>query len=184
MKKIISLFLIIIMVFSAVGAFAAEDTAPVKNSYDNEFINKYNLLVNLDVFENNGNQTTFSDGVTRLEFAKYLAGLLGVKNQKFTDKVYFNDTTETYVNNLVEMKIVSGCSDGKFEPDRFITSDEVIVMSMRALGYRDYIETRGGTYEYLAEAKKTGLGFSKDFSGVVTLKDVVELLYAVSPNLS
>lgn len=179
MKKIISLFLIIIMVFSAVGAFAAEDTAPVKNSYDNEFINKYNLLVNLDVFENNGNQTTFSDGVTRLEFAKYLAGLLGVKNQKFTDKVYFNDTTEMYVNNLVEMKIVSGCSDGKFEPDRFITSDEVIVMSMRALGYRDYIETRGGTYEYLAEAKKTGLGFSKDFSGVVTLKDVVELLYVL-----
>ena len=39
MKKIISLFLIIIMVFSAVSVFAAEDTAPANISYDNAFLN-------------------------------------------------------------------------------------------------------------------------------------------------
>lgn len=177
MKKIISLFLIIIMVFSAVSVLATEDTAPANISYDNAFLNKHKLLVSLGVFEDNDFGSVFSESVTRLEFGGYLAGLLGVKSRKLTDKVYFNDTTEDYINNLVEMKIVSGCSDGNFEPDRIISSGEAIIMAVRALGYRDYIETRGSIFEYSVEAKRLGLDFNEDFSAAVTLKDVTELLY-------
>ncbi len=180
MKKIVSLMLsIIITILSAVSVIAAEGTDSSGYSYDSIFLNKYMLLAELGTFEKEHSSNEFSRTVTRLEFSEYLAGLLGVKDSKLTDNIYFHDASEVYVSNLTAMGIISGCGDGNFEAGRHITSSEAICMILRALGYKEYIEARGGSaFEYSRIALRVGLDMVKDMSAELTLKDTVELFYS------
>ena len=176
MKKIISLFISIIMVLSAAGVLAADNPSFTNDSITDDFLAKVSLLTELGVFENE--YTTYSQKVTRREFAGFLAGLLGVKKETSDNTMYFEDASENYINNLVSLKIISGCDGGKFVPERIITSGEAVIMVMRALGYRDFIEKRGGgSYEYSREADRIGLDFNRNLNAQLDIKDVAELLF-------
>lgn len=176
MKRIVSLLLCMILVFSAASVFAAETSTSSDGELDLALLSKAEVLSAIGVFDE-GN-IDYSKKVTRLEFAEFLVGLLGVKDKSIAQKDYFNDTSERYVNNLVSLKIVSGCSNGKFEPDRIITSGEAVTMVMRALGYRDLVEKRGGSaFEYSREAMKTGLDFNDNLNVELEISDVIELLF-------
>ena len=179
MKKIISLLISIIMVFPAAWILAAEDTSSTKDSYDNAFYCRDRMLVTLGVFEREHSKNMFSEKVTRLEFCGYLAALLGIKEQRLTVSTYFNDVSEMYINNLVGMKIIKGCGDGNFEPDRIVSSGEAITMILRALGYGKFIESRGGLLEYSRKVIKSGIGFNKDLSAELTLKDTIDLFFDI-----
>lgn len=176
MKRFVSLLLSAILVFSAASTLAAETTAPVDTLYDQTFASKVRVLFEINVFDEM--PAEYSKKVTRLEFAKFLAGLMGVKDTQIAGSGYFSDATDNFVNNLVTMKIVSGCSDEKFEPERIITSGEAVTMAMRALGYREFIETRGGgVFEYSREALKIGLYFNENLSAELKLLDVVQMFF-------
>lgn len=181
MKRVLFIILAVIMVISAANVFAAEENSAIENIYDRELSAKDQLLTALDVFDKEHSEDEMSANVTRLEFAEYLAGLLGVKERTLTENVYFYDANEKYVNNLASMGIISGNGNGVFEEDRNITYGEAMIMSLRALGYEKYVQARGGGIaNYIRAASDADLNFSDRVDEDVVLADVVGLLYDIT----
>lgn len=87
------------------------------------------------------NLTAFKPDVkiTRAEFAELVAKGLGLKGnraaaQQFRD-LNANSSTYAYIGAAVEAKIIEGVGDNKFQPNRFITREQMAIMLMRAMNY-------------------------------------------------
>jgi len=77
--------------------------------------------------------------ITRAEFAEWVAKGLGLKAnataaQKFKD-LGKKSSTNALIGAAVEAKIIVGTSDGKFQPDRLVTREQMAIMLVRAMNY-------------------------------------------------
>ena len=88
MKRFVSLLLCIILVFSAASVFAAETSTSSDVELDLALLSKAEVLSAIGVFDE-GN-IDYSKKVTRLEFAEFLAGLLGVKDKSIAQKLWIS----------------------------------------------------------------------------------------------
>lgn len=176
MKRLISIMLCIMMIASAANVFAAEAT---EKTYDESARYRAKLLYSLGVFDNSVLKTDeLNKSLTRLEFAKYLASLIGADKAKLTQDVYFTDIDEVYVNNLAALEIISGDGSGAFNPYASVSSDEALMMSVRALGYRKYAEAqKSGVSAYVKLASR--LDLETPASGGVTLAESINLMYSM-----
>jgi S-layer family protein len=139
MKKVLSLVLVIAMVLSSMSfAFAAkfEDVA------DTDYAEAIETLTALGVV------TGYEDGtyrpektITRAEMAKLMVELLGYGDLVAGSKSNFSDTqghwADSYIGLAAGRGIVVGTGNGKFDPERTVSYDEVLTMLVRGLGYTD-----------------------------------------------
>ncbi len=176
MKKLISLMLCIVMVSCSFAAFAAEDTTT--QAIDVLLESKISLLTTLGVFDEGFDAVDYTSEVSRLEFSKYLANLIGAGDKKLTDDKFFIDTDADYVNNLVVLGIVGGTGGGRFNPERKVSAGEAAIMALRALGYEEYVRALGGrTQEYMLVAKRVQLSITADGNAFLSLEQVIDFLY-------
>ena len=145
MKKILGLFLSVLMVFSlAVPAFGAEFADVTSNSEAIE------TLASLSILEGKGNGFDPDANIKRSEFAAVIcramnaeAAAAGLASNKFTD-VPADHWAAGYIAWAADAEIVNGRGNGIFDPDANITYEEAIKMTVIALGFGPYAENKGG----------------------------------------
>jgi S-layer family protein len=163
MKKVLSLVLVLAMVLSSMSfAFAGtfEDVA------DTDYSKAVDTLTALGVV------TGYEDGtyrpdktITRAEMAKLMVVTLGYGDLVAGSKSNFTDTqghwADPYVALAAGKGMVVGTGNGKFDPDRTVTYDEVYTMLVRGLGYTDTCnELKGMTWPTNFKVKAAELGIT------------------------
>jgi S-layer family protein len=174
MKKVLSLVLVLAMVLSSMSfAFAGtfEDVA------DTDYSKAVDTLTALGVV------TGYEDGtyrpdktITRAEMAKLMVVTLGYGDLVAGSKSNFTDTqghwADPYVALAAGKGMVVGTGNGKFDPDRTVTYDEVYTMLVRGLGYTDTCnELKGMTWPTNFKVKAAELGITKDVEMTTTGAD-------------
>lgn len=139
MKKVLSLVLVIAMVLSSMSfAFAGTFTDIADIDYEEA----------IETLEALGVITGYEDGtykpektVTRAEMAKLMVELLGYGDLVAGSKSNFSDTqghwADAYIGLAAGRGIVVGTGNGKFDPDKTVSYDQVLTMLVRGLGYTD-----------------------------------------------
>lgn len=206
-KKLLSLLLALVMVFSFIPAFAAEEApaetdkkveetekavkeaeevaAPEEAETTPEFV-KF-LTDNGYVQGDKNNDLMLDKNLTRAQFATLLARLDGkdeVAKAMKTLGTKFTDVTEAhwaigYINFAAGKAWVNGYPDGTFGPERDVTYAEIATVLVRYLG----IDTMGFSYpvDYVAKAYEMGLmkGLPEieNHKQPATRKDMFQMLY-------
>ena len=206
-KKLLSLLLALVMVFSFIPAFAAEEApaetdkkveetekaveeaeevaAPEEAETTPEFV-KF-LTDNGYVQGDKNNDLMLDKNLTRAQFATLLARLDGkdeVAKAMKTLGTKFTDVTEAhwaigYINFAAGKAWVNGYPDGTFGPERDVTYAEIATVLVRYLG----IDTMGFSYpvDYVAKAYEMGLmkGLPEieNHKQAATRKDMFQMLY-------
>lgn len=170
MKKVLSLVLALMMVFSSF-AFATP-TDVVGTDYE-DAVNK---LMGVGVL------TGYPDGtykpantITRAEFAAIAVRLLGLESAadyaKGTTK--FSDVPAThwssgYVNIAVDQGIINGYPDGTYMPAKQVTYAEAITILVRVLGYAPEVDEKGTwPSNYIAKAANLEITDGVNFVGML-----------------
>lgn len=136
MKKSLSLFVAITMVFSmfASVAFAADQTAPTQND-------KFNALKDLEIF------TGFPDGsagldqnMTRAQFAKVLTKGLQLEENAAASK--YSDVSAThwakpFIGAVTAAELMQGKGNNKFDPNGNVTIEELAKTLVLGLGLEE-----------------------------------------------
>jgi S-layer family protein len=174
MKKVLSLVLVIAMVLSSMSfAFAAkfEDVA------DTDYAEAIETLTALGVV------TGYEDGtyrpektITRAEMAKLMVITLGYGDLVAGSKSNFTDTqghwADPYIALAAGKGMVVGTGNGKFDPDRTVSYDEVYTMLVRGLGYTDTCnELKNMTWPTNFKVKAAELGITDDVDMATTGAD-------------
>lgn len=206
-KKLLSLLLALVMVFSFIPAFAAEEApaetdkkveetekaveeaeevaAPEEAETVPEFV-KF-LKDNGYVQGDKNNDLMLDKNLTRAQFATLLARLDGkddVAKAMKTLGTKFTDVTEAhwaigYINFAAGKAWVNGYPDGTFGPERDVTYAEIATVLVRYLG----IDTMGFSYPVDYVAKAYELGLMKGLPEIenhkqpATRKDMFQMLY-------
>lgn len=206
-KKLLSLLLALVMVFSFIPAFAAEEApaetdkkveetekaveeaeevaAPEEAETVPEFV-KF-LQDNGYVQGDKKGELMLDKNLTRAQFATLLARLDGkdeVAKAMKTLGTKFTDVTEAhwaigYINFAAGKAWVNGYPDGTFGPERDVTYAEIATVLVRYLG----IDTMGFTYPVDYVAKAYELGLMKGLPEIenhkqpATRKDMFQMLY-------
>ena len=139
MKKIFSVLLVIVMVFSmSVGAFAADFTDTVDSEhYDAiETLHALGLVSGYD-----GKTYGPNDELTRAQACAIIVRALNGEprdyyNQLFTE-VPVTHWAADYIAEAYNMGLVSGYGNGVFGPDDKITYDQMSKIVLNMLGYRN-----------------------------------------------
>lgn len=151
MKKIISLFAVLIMCFG-ITASAEMFSETERKRLDNNI----RFLDTIGVLEYNENIT---QTVTRAEFAKILTAMNKVEAYKSVNAGFIDVNADTinaeYINNVYALGFMNGYGDGCFGPTDTLTYDQAIYGLVRVLGYGSLIENKVSTYA--AEAYKIGI---------------------------
>lgn len=206
-KKLLSLLLALVMVFSFIPAFAAEEApaetdkkveetekaveeaeevaAPEEAETTPEFV-KF-LTDNGYVQGDKKGDLMLDKNLTRAQFAALLARLDGkdeIAKAMKTLGTKFTDVTEAhwaigYINFAAGKAWVNGYPDGTFGPERDVTYAEIATVLVRYLG----VDTMGFTYpvDYVAKAYEMGLmkGLPEieNHKQAATRKDMFQMLY-------
>ena len=206
-KKLLSLLLALVMVFSFIPAFAAEEApaetdkkveetekaveeaeevaAPEEAETVPEFV-KF-LQDNGYVQGDKKGELMLDKNLTRAQFATLLARLDGkdeVAKAMKTLGTKFTDVTEAhwaigYINFAAGKAWVNGYPDGTFGPERDVTYAEIATVLVRYLG----IDTMGFTYPVDYVAKAYELGLMKGLPAIenhkqaATRQDMFQMLY-------
>nr|QGT50948.1 hypothetical protein Firmicute1046_0240 [uncultured Firmicutes bacterium] len=117
---------------------------------------------------------TFSEQVTRGEFAVALAQLMNVEQREsgYAYRLFSDvDAESPYYTSVMYLnlqKVVAGEEDGVFEPERPISYYEAVKMCVCAMGYQPYAELNGGfptgylsavaQYKLFPTGNTTGIG--------------------------
>lgn len=173
MKKILSLLLVVIMIACAMPVFGATDTYEATNAV--KVLNALDILVG----DEQGN-LNLNNRITRAEFATLMTRVLDVDTKAFT-KETFSDVPTTHwgynaIMNCYTLGIIKGCGDGTFKPSAYVSYDEAVKMTMCALGYELYAQSKGGWptgYLVAANQMKVTEGVGAD----ATRGDIAQLLY-------
>jgi len=146
MKKIISILLCVALVCSlTLTSFAEDNVAEIaENVYGAEAVD---YLKALEVLEND-EEFSLTANITRGEFAKLACSIAGYpmanpEIQVFTD-VGADNEYAPYINSLANAGIISGYSDGTFNPNKEICMGEAVVILTTILGYGPYSQAKGG----------------------------------------
>lgn len=176
MKKLISLILSIAIIFTVpmVSAHASDE------AYDAEVLqNSAKLLDMLGIADMSD---SYTQSVTRAEFAVYLANIFSVNSfDKNTDRYYIDVAMDHWalnsINYLYERGILSMNESRTFMPDSVITKSEAYKMSVEAIGYGDYASYQGGyPAGYHIMADRTGISDGVSSSQALTLGDAVIII--------
>lgn len=187
MKKILSLVLAALMVFSVVPAvFAAESTTAATTS---DYQDAIDFLKLLDLYKGRANGDAADELVQRYEMAIFAARFktghtdgaywATVENDSgFSDVTDFDGASaETLgaISYASQIGIINGVGGDKFDPSSNVTYRDAITMVMRALGYDlDY------PWGYIEKA--TTLGVTAGIEGIgltdkIAREVVAQLLY-------
>ena len=174
LKKIISVILSFMIVFSVTGAMAAETSSPYENAV--------NLLEKLNILYEK-NSAVYDSAVSRADFAVYAARVLGIddtirdKDTRYFIDMAMYDYAAYSVNCLVERGILSVGDNRMFRPADPITYAEAVKIAVCMLGYKPAAEARGGYPSgYVTIASQLDL-IDNNQDDVFSLNDVAELLY-------
>lgn len=103
-----------------------------------------------------------SDTITRAEAAKIIC-ISGNLQPADTDSAYFPDVAEShwahgYISALKQNGTIAGDENGYFNPESWVTNEEIVKMIVCLLGYDVMAEPRGGyPAGYTAQAAKLGI---------------------------
>lgn len=159
LKRLIGMLLSVCLLSTviAVPNAAAEETA----------FEKSDVVVGLGFMESGKNGSFNPDNkVTRAEFAKIVCKLLNTEAQ--TKELAFGDVDKNseyygYISAVCSVGLMSGNTNGNFEPDGFIEINDAYKVMVTALGYKDKAEANGGyPVGYAVTASELGIS-----SGVV-----------------
>lgn len=172
MKRILSLVLALSMVLATFSfAFAASvSLSDIEGEYYQAAVE---ALVELGVINGNPDGTFKGENVvTRAELAKMLVIALGQEQAakmakgatQFTD-VAADHWASGYINVAAQSKIIVGYPDGTFLPEEPVSYAEAVTMALRALGYRNVVES-AGTWPTNYITKANELKLLKDMKDV------------------
>ena len=170
MRKVLSLVLALSMVLGMFSFAFAGTLSDVKGEYYEAAVE---ALVELGVV--NG----YTDGtykanqvVTRAELAKMLVVCLGQEQAAKIAKgtTQFSDVAADhwasgYINVAAQSKIIVGYPDGTFAPEATVTYAEAVTMALRALGYKNVVES-AGTWPTNYITKANELQLLRDMKGI------------------
>ncbi len=183
MKKILSLVLAMLMIFSIVpAAFAAE------TSEDSTYAEALDFLAAVGFYKG-GAGVADDDAITRWQMALFVSRLVTGEvedsywattenDSGFTDV----DALEAYMLGAVTFAaqegIINGYGDGTFGPNDGITYRDALVMTVRALGTK--YSASGYPWSYIATARE--LGLMNEINGIgwtdeITREVVAQILY-------
>ncbi len=161
MKKLLSSLIVLALLLSIVTpAFAAPASDVVGTQYE-DAVAKLTALGVINGY-NDGSYKPLND-ITRAEFAKIIVVATGNEsNAKFlagtsayTD-VKGSEWYAGYVAAAQTLGLVKGYTDGTFRPTNNITTQEVVTVLLRALGYNDELPGNW-PYDYLIKANDLGV---------------------------
>lgn len=172
MKRILSLVLALSMVLGMFSfAFAANVTlSDIEGQYYQAAVE---ALVELGVINGNPDGTFKGENVvTRAELSKMLVIALGQEqaakiakgSTQFTD-VAADHWASGYINVAAQSKVIVGYPDGTFLPEEPVSYAEAVTMALRALGYKNVVETTG-TWPTNYITKANELQLLKDMKNV------------------
>jgi len=154
MKKLLSLLILFVMLFSTFPASAEETESLTGFERDAQILTALGFMESIDT-------TDLNAVVTRGEFAAVVIELLGI-DARADGKRWFIDVDEKTANydsisTAAQYGVIHG-SDGYFYPDRQITYLEAATILVNALGYKDYAFYQGAySPGYLKMAESTGI---------------------------
>ena len=158
MRKILSLLLSLLIGFSVLPIFGT-----AVNAEEVEITPEQTKVLSLiGMGENEFEETALSRNLTRSQFIQYAAYAIGISEKNCTDREYYTDidgyNTAGIINTFAELGILSVGETKEFEPDRIITSDEVLKIVISLLGYNTVAEYNGGFPQgYRTQANKLDL---------------------------
>lgn len=183
MKKILSLVLAMLMIFSVVPAVFAADA-----SEDSAYQEALDFLGKVGFYQG-GAGVADDDDITRWQMALFVSRLVTGEvdndywattenDSGFTDV----DALEAYMLGAVTFAaqegIINGYGDGTFGPNDGITYRDALVMTVRALGTK--YSASGYPWSYIATARE--LGLMNEINGIgwtdeITREVVAQILY-------
>ncbi len=172
MKRILSLVLALSMVL-ATFSFAFAGSVSLSDIEGEYYQAAVEALVELGVINGNPDGTFKGENVvTRAELAKMLVVALGQEQAakiakgatQFTD-VPADHWASGYINVAAQSKIIVGYPDGTFLPEEPVSYAEAVTMALRALGYRNVVES-AGTWPTNYITKANELKLLKDMKDV------------------
>lgn len=154
MKKIISLILLVLQLFS-ISVFA--DSAKLNEIQKEDLFN-----LGIMTGDENGN-LNLDDNITRAEATKMICVAGDIKLPSDACESIFNDISNNhwayrYISAAKENSIINGDENGNFNPDSYITNEEIIKMIVCLIGYNEMAEMKGGyPAGYKAVASQFGI---------------------------
>ena len=176
MKRILTLLITILIVFSAMeaGVFAS-------SSYEAELLSDLSIMQG----DSNGNMR-YTDKVTRAECAK-----IAVAASKYRDSVASNSKSSPFkdvnydhwsapfVTVGIKNGLFKGYLDATFRPSNTVTYEEAIAMFLRVLDYTDEDIGDEWPYDHIDMAKKIGMtdGVNASVGQELTRRDISKIIY-------
>lgn len=165
MKKVLSLVLVIAMVLSSMSFAFASTFADIADTDYEEAIETLIALGVIDGYDDGSFKPEKT--VTRAEMAKLMVQLLGYGNLTAGQKSNFTDTqghwADAWISIAAGRGIVVGTGNGKFDPERTVSYDEVLTMLVRGLGYTDSCnELKNMTWPTNFKVKAAELNITKN----------------------
>ena len=175
MKKILSLFLLALLLLSAFANVSAT------SDYERE------LLSALSIMQGDGNgNMRYEDKVSRAECAKIVVATsthrdalsLDIKSSPFKD-VPYTHWASPYITIGVKYGLFKGYLDATFRPSKTVSYEEAITMFLRALGYEDSDFGTDWPYDQIEVAKNIGLlkNINKSVGQELTRRDISAMAY-------
>lgn len=163
MKKTISLFLVMMLIFTAGSATMQTKAAEV--NYDVEESESYHKLISFGILTEK-DEFGYDEYVTRGSFVRYAMRITGMSEETLVGDdaaspfydVDFNNKNFTSVCAAYQLGLISGYDDGSFRETEYITVNQIAKTFTNILGYEVISEKKGGyPLGYLAVANKLEL---------------------------
>lgn len=176
MKRILSLIICGLLIFSACASYAQ---AAVKLESNYDLAVAEGLLEALGIMDITDNADEY---VSRADFACYVARAIGVDEYVKPVEMYFRDIPVTHwaancVNTLAEMGAISYDGVTTFRPDDTITLNEAVKILTEVLGYGVMADAKGGyPAGYIRAANMIDLLSGVDAQESLTVADAALLI--------
>lgn len=184
MKKIMSLLLVMMLVFTA-GTTTIQTKAAEVN-YDVEESESYHKLMSFGILTEK-DEFGYEEYVTRGSFVKYAMRITGVSEETLVGEnttspfydVDFKNQNFASISAAYQLGLISGYDDGSFREAEYITVNQIAKTFTNLLGYEVVSENKGGyPLGYLAVANSLGLfkGCNFDEKEYVTEYEFVNVM--------
>ncbi|MBR3933369.1 MAG: S-layer homology domain-containing protein [Clostridia bacterium] len=149
MKKIISLILLVVILFSCTVYANGESLVSAQNS-DTDYVQKAS-----DIGITNANDTyNYPEAIKREDFCNLVYNFVinVIKAPIPKANINFTDTSSVKVNVLCDLGIIKGKTDGIFAPGDFLTREEAAVVVVRTVNSLMPVPVTEMYYNYSDEA--------------------------------
>lgn len=176
MKRVLALFISVIMLFSMMEA-----TVLASSSYETELLSALSIMQG----DPNGNMR-YGDRVSRAECAKIVVAASKYRDSVDTNRKSspFKDVTSEhwaapYVTAGIKNGLFKGYFDATFRPSNTVLYEEAITMLLRVLDYTDEDLGNNWPYDQIDTAKKIGMldGVNKGIGQELTRRDISKMVF-------